>query len=303
MCIRQRYAPDSATVSAIRGSPRSAVTSLTSSAPRSTARRATSALLVSIDSGAPCSPSSTGTTRRSSSASETPSDPGRVDSPPMSTIAAPSSSIRRPAATAAAGWKCTPPSENESGVTLTTPITDGRAKRSSIGARIVSSVPWYGRRGRCGPSPHTMGDLATRRSPVAQPSATLLFSDRPALYAFFACVSPGAQRAAVSLEAARTAPIEGIHAAIVDVALEPAIGIAICAELRRRQDDLPIAAVVCCPHAVNEWTLRGLLSSGVSAVLDLQTSADEAARLLGSVGRGAPGLPLQLAEGGRGQLP
>src|ERR671936_3156911 len=142
-----------------------------------------------------------------------------------------------------------------------------------------------------------MGDLATRRSPVAQPSATLLFSDRPALYAFFACVSPGAQRAAVSLEAARTAPIEGIHAAIVDDALEPAIGIAICAELRRRQDDLPIAAVVCCPHAVNEWTLRGLLSSGVSAVLDLQTSADEAARLLGSVGRGAPVLHLQLAEG------
>jgi hypothetical protein len=29
--------------------------------------------------------------------------------------------------------KCTPPSENESGVTLITPITAGAGKRSSIG--------------------------------------------------------------------------------------------------------------------------------------------------------------------------
>ena len=40
---------------------------------------------------------------RSSSSTETPSEPGRVDSPPTSTIAAPSSSIRRAAATAASG--------------------------------------------------------------------------------------------------------------------------------------------------------------------------------------------------------
>ena len=144
-----------------------------------------------------------------------------------------------------------------------------------------------------------MGDFATRRSPVAQPSTTLLFSDRPALETFFLSVSPGTERAAASLEAARTVPLDGIHAAVVDVALEPAIGIAVCAELRRRQEDLPIAAIVCCPRAINEWTLRGLLASGVSAVLDLQATADEAARLLGSVGRGASVLHLQLGEARR----
>jgi DNA-binding NarL/FixJ family response regulator len=144
-----------------------------------------------------------------------------------------------------------------------------------------------------------MGDFATRRSPVAQPSTTLLFSDRPALQEFFASVSPGTENAAVSLDAARTAPLDGFHAAVVDIALEPAIALAICAELRRRREDLPVAAIVCCPRAINEWTLRGLLRSGVSAVLDLQASADEAARLLGSVGRGAPVLHLQLAEGRR----
>src|SRR5262245_50632317 len=137
MCMRHRYAPDEATTSARPGSPRSAVTSLTSSAPSSIARRATSAFAVSIDIATPSSASSTGTTRRSSSSTETPSEPGRVDSPPMSTIAAPSSTIRRAEAIASAARKFTPPSENESGVTLTTPITDGRGKRSAIGAFIA----------------------------------------------------------------------------------------------------------------------------------------------------------------------
>ena len=51
MCIRQRYAPASATTPASSGSPRSAVTSLTSSAPSASARRATSAFDVSIETG------------------------------------------------------------------------------------------------------------------------------------------------------------------------------------------------------------------------------------------------------------
>ena len=112
----KRRHPTSATTPARSGSPRSAVTSLTSSAPSSRARRATSAFEVSIETGtSPASPSSTGTTRRSSSSTETPCDPGRVDSPPTSTIAAPSSTIRRAEAAAASGSRCTPPSENESG--------------------------------------------------------------------------------------------------------------------------------------------------------------------------------------------
>ena len=48
MLLVATYAPDWATTSAICGSPRRAVTSFTSSAPSSSARRATSALAVSI---------------------------------------------------------------------------------------------------------------------------------------------------------------------------------------------------------------------------------------------------------------
>ena len=68
----------------------------------------------------------------------TPSAPGRVDSPPTSTIAAPSASWSRAVAAAVQGSKFTAPSENESGVTLTIPITLGRGKRSSAGGRTAA---------------------------------------------------------------------------------------------------------------------------------------------------------------------
>ena len=64
----------------------------------------------------------TGSVRRSSSSSGTGSAPGRVDSPPTSRIAAPSAASRRPWVTAASRSNHSPPSENESGVTLTTPM-------------------------------------------------------------------------------------------------------------------------------------------------------------------------------------
>ena len=50
-------------------------------------------------------------------------------------------------AAAAAGWRWTPPSEKESGVTLTTPITDGRANRSSIGGRSFDITGYFHRWG------------------------------------------------------------------------------------------------------------------------------------------------------------
>src|SRR5688500_2244491 len=67
-------------------------------------------------------PSITGITRRSSSRSVTGSAPGRVDSPPMSSRSAPSNASRRPWLTAASRSRNAPPSENESGVTLSTPM-------------------------------------------------------------------------------------------------------------------------------------------------------------------------------------
>src|SRR4051794_21552099 len=124
MCMRTTVASRSAHNRAISGSPRRAVTSLTISAPASRAAAATWALEVSTlrRPPAPDSPWMTGTPRLSSSSGETGSAPGRVDSPPTSRISAPASASSRPCATAASGSRYSPPSENESGVTLTTPI-------------------------------------------------------------------------------------------------------------------------------------------------------------------------------------
>src|SRR5215210_4920684 len=135
MCMRQHSSPRSATRPTIPGSPRRAVTSLTNEAPASTAASATGRLWVSIEIRAARSPAAsrsiTGSTRRSSSAAETGAAPGssgpltpggRVDSPPMSTRSAPSEARRRACATAASGSTNRPPSEKESGVTLTTPM-------------------------------------------------------------------------------------------------------------------------------------------------------------------------------------
>jgi DNA-binding NarL/FixJ family response regulator len=122
----------------------------------------------------------------------------------------------------------------------------------------------------------------------------VLFCDRPAVHAFFAKLSHEQTLERVDIAAAGTAQLDGVDAAVVDVALEPGIGIEVCSELHRRRPDLPVTAVVCCPQAVPPWTLQALLGSGVSAVLDLQASAEEAERLLKSVGRGSSVLHLQL---------
>src|SRR5215211_1666199 len=129
MCMRQQSAPASATTPASAGSKRKADTSFTIVAPASMARRATVAFVVSMESRAPAtsaaSRSTTGTTRRRSSSSETGSAPGRVDSPPTSRMAAPSAASRRPCSTAASASRKRPPSEKESGVTLTMPMITG----------------------------------------------------------------------------------------------------------------------------------------------------------------------------------
>src|SRR6185436_7964623 len=97
------------------------------------ASRITRARRVSTETGTGASrkASSNGRMRASSSSSETGAAPGRVDSPPMSSRSAPSAMSLRACASAAAGSRYCPPSENESGVTLTTPMTNGRTSSSS----------------------------------------------------------------------------------------------------------------------------------------------------------------------------
>jgi len=104
--------------------------------PASSAFRAVSALYVSIESGT-CGNASrtarmTGMTRRISSSAGTGSCPGRVDSPPMSRISAPASTIRTACSTAASTAMYRPPSEKESGVTFRMPITSVRLPNSNV---------------------------------------------------------------------------------------------------------------------------------------------------------------------------
>src|SRR5262249_47435569 len=79
-----------------------------------------------------------------SSASLTGVAPGRVDSPPMSTIAQPCAAMLLACATAASAARKRPPSENESCVTLRMPITTGWApisfRKSSRRARWSARI-------------------------------------------------------------------------------------------------------------------------------------------------------------------
>src|SRR5947207_6949494 len=126
----------------IFSSPRPAVTSLMIDAPASSAALATSDLDVSIETEMSIlarSSSITGSTRFYSSFADTGFAPGRVDSPPMSIMSAPSDAISIPRATAALVPKNSPPSENESGVTLRTPMIIPRLERSTILSPIFQS--------------------------------------------------------------------------------------------------------------------------------------------------------------------
>ncbi len=97
-----RTRANAAATSRLRGSWVRPLTSLMIVAPAANAASMTAALRVSIDTVTPCSASAatTGRTRRSSSSSGTSTAPGRVDSPPTSTMSAPSAASRKPCATA-----------------------------------------------------------------------------------------------------------------------------------------------------------------------------------------------------------
>src|SRR5512132_3490519 len=134
MCMSTTSQFRSAHSPASSGSARRAVTSLTIAAPASSAASATATLEVSIEIAVPppASPSITGWTRCSSSSAPTAVAPGRVDSPPMSSMSAFSAASCRPCAMARSGSRKAPPSENESGVTLTIPMM-----RASVNSSLL----------------------------------------------------------------------------------------------------------------------------------------------------------------------
>mmetsp|Transcript_17375 Transcript_17375/g.58457 ORF Transcript_17375/g.58457 Transcript_17375/m.58457 type:complete len:264 (-) Transcript_17375:334-1125(-) len=130
MCISTAGKPSRATVGSISRSIAPPLTSLTTRAPSAASSAATAAQLVSTEIGARSGEArracTTGAARRSSSSGETATAPGRVDTAPTSIMSAPAASSSRACAVAAAAESKRPPSENESGVTLRTPISSVR---------------------------------------------------------------------------------------------------------------------------------------------------------------------------------
>ena len=127
----------------IRGTCITAPISLMRDAPEWIAASATSGLQVSTEIGMGnrgTSRSRTGSIRLNSSAGAIGFDPGRVDSPPMSIISAPSSKIAHARSTARSGSLKRPPSENESGVTLSIPMTTGGRGKSKWNRPIRQSI-------------------------------------------------------------------------------------------------------------------------------------------------------------------
>ncbi len=98
MCISTTWQPSSAAIDRLSAAPVKAVTSFQMPAPADAAARMTPGFMVSIEMGAALTrrtPSITGRMRAISSDADTGSAPGRVDSPPMSSISAPCSSRAR----------------------------------------------------------------------------------------------------------------------------------------------------------------------------------------------------------------
>ncbi len=130
----------------IASSSRLAAMSLMIVAPASTAARATTGFCVSMERGIlvwPTSSLMTGITLSNSTDSSTFSAPGREDSPPISRISAPSAARRNACSTARSTDANFPPSENESGVTFTTPITIVGRGNSQLQSHALNCMPQY----------------------------------------------------------------------------------------------------------------------------------------------------------------
>ena len=137
----------------------------------------------------------------------------------------------------------------------------------------------------------------------------LLATTRPAVHAFFVNLghhsSPSSfvvTRVQVTVEAldAHAEDVAAATTAAVDVSLEQAAAAELCEALHARRPDLPVTAIVCCPHSLTPWNLRALIGAGVSSVVDLQATSEEALRALQSVARGGAVLHLQSLGGRRG---
>lgn len=149
-----------------------------------------------------------------------------------------------------------------------------------------------------------------RQRSSEEPFRLLVVSGRPMVHAFFAGLgrrstpSYAVTQFPVEPEAVAQAgdDVDQVSAAVIDAGLDSAAAILVCQELHDRHPALPMAALVCCPHCITPWALRALIGTGVSSVVDLEATAEEAARALESVALGGSVLRLQPRHGHKALL-
>jgi two-component system nitrate/nitrite response regulator NarL len=131
----------------------------------------------------------------------------------------------------------------------------------------------------------------------------LLASARPAVRSFFLELREldGAPVhvvfAPVSADALDDEAVARATAAVVDAAPEAVGAVELCRTLAARRPELPLAVLLCCPHAVAPGHLRDLVATGVRGWLDLDATPAEAARVLAIVVRGGAAVRVQLGRG------
>jgi DNA-binding NarL/FixJ family response regulator len=137
-----------------------------------------------------------------------------------------------------------------------------------------------------------------KRSPL------LLVTNRPAVRVFLENLGQSATPpfvvcpvpTSVDALAAHSEEVGTATAAVVDAIPDPVAAIQICQELRTQRPSLPMAALLCCPHAVTPWQLRALIATGVCNLLDLYATPEEVLRVLQSVARGDVVLHVRLTN-------
>lgn len=141
--------------------------------------------------------------------------------------------------------------------------------------------------------------LLTAEPTAREARPILVASDRPPVHDFLAQMGLAAVPVSVALAGFDLDGLEPeeLSVAVLDFALDPTTALRTCELLRERWPELPIAAVVCCPHSITPQNVRALAAAGVASMLDLQMTSPEMRRAVEAAARGAS--VLHLSFGGR----
>jgi DNA-binding NarL/FixJ family response regulator len=135
----------------------------------------------------------------------------------------------------------------------------------------------------------------------------LLATNRPAIRAILAELGRAPEGGfalssiplGVDATAGRRQELAAAAVAVIDVGSNPPLAVSVCNELHGARPELPIVALVCCPHMVSYWHVQALVSACVSSILDLHASEDEIRRSLQSAAAGNVVLRVDLGHDGQ----